>query len=463
MKNFVDICLLAAGKGTRLKLNLSKALLPMRGKLSLDYCLQSCQRFLFEEKIEGHIHLVLAYQKENVETHLKLSYSKHPISSVEQKVINGTGGAIKSFLEGSDLKGDFVLVSCVDTPALGADVYSKLWQEMNEETDLIVATFKIDDPTGYGRLVKSTQGLRIVEEKEASVEQKKINEVNAGVYLFRRDFLEKKISKLTNTNKAGEFYLTDILEHTTKSKACCFSDPRPFVGINTIKELSTVEHFMNKQCLEKHMANGVRLLDPERTWIEDEVVIESGVTIYPDVYLLGKTRISSGVQIEPNVWIKNVIIEKNAQIRSFSHLEDSHVGQSASIGPFARLRPGANIGEDAKIGNFVEIKNATLKKGAKASHLAYIGDAEIGKNTNIGCGVITVNYDGKNKHKTKVGDNSFIGSDCQLVAPITIGDECFVACGSTITKDLENGDFAIGRSQQSTKKGLAKRFLKPST
>jgi bifunctional UDP-N-acetylglucosamine pyrophosphorylase / glucosamine-1-phosphate N-acetyltransferase len=462
MKNFIDICLLAAGKGTRLKLNLSKALLPMRGKLSVDYCLESCKKFLFDEKVGGHVHLVLAYQKESVESHLKSFYNKEDISSVEQKIINGTGGAIKSFLEDSKIKGDFILVSCVDTPALGADVYSKLWQEMNEETDLIVATFKIADPTGYGRIVKSAQGLRIVEEKEADLEQKKINEVNAGVYLFRREFLEKKISKLTNNNKAGEYYLTDILEHTTKSRACCFPDPRPFVGINTIKELSTVEQFMNKQCLEKHMANGVRLLDPERTWIEDQVEIEAGVTIYPDVYLLGKTKISSGVSIEPNVWIKNVIIEKNAQIKSFSHLEDSHVGQAASIGPFARLRPGANIGEEVKIGNFVEIKKATLKKGAKASHLAYIGDAEIGENTNIGCGVITVNYDGKNKHKTVVGDNSFIGSDCQLVAPITIGDECFVACGSTITKDLEKGDFAIARSQQSTKKGLAKRFLKPT-
>lgn len=208
------------------------------------------------------------------------------------------------------------------------------------------------------------------------------------------------------------------------------------------------------------MVDGVRFLNPEQVYIDSDVVIGVGSTIYPGCTLLGKTVIGKAVVIESNCFIKNSTINDNADILAGSYLEEALVGEQASIGPMARLRPGTDIGPEAKIGNFVEIKKSKLARGAKVSHLSYIGDAEIGENSNIGCGFITCNYDGANKHKTKIGSNTFIGSDCQVIAPLEIGNDAFVAAGSTITKNIPDGAFGIARSNQVTKEGAAKRFLK---
>ena len=458
MSKKIEFCILAAGKGSRLKLGLSKALLDVRGKKSLDYTMSEIKKFMTKTACSCETSFVLAYQKKEVESYLLKHYPK--VLSVEQKEINGTAGAVRSFLEEKKPSGDYVIVSCVDTPNLKAEIFETLLTHLEKGLDAVVASFKTPDPFGLGRIERREDGFRIVEEKEASKKQKEIKEVNSGVYIFKTSYLKEQIEKIDNKNASGEFYLTDLFLPGNKTEAICFDEANTFIGVNTLKDLNEVCRVMNKKKIDECLENGVRIMDPARTYIEDDVYIEAGVTIYPDVYLLGDTRVQSGCVIEPNVWLKDVHLENGVQVKGFSHLERALVKARASIGPFARLRPGTEIGEEAKIGNFVEIKKSVLEKGVKASHLTYIGDAQIGENTNIGCGVITVNYDGANKHKTKIGKNSFVGSDCQLVAPVSLGDETFVACGSTITSDLESGDFAIARQKQVTKKGLAKRFLK---
>ena len=233
-----------------------------------------------------------------------------------------------------------------------------------------------------------------------------------------------------------------------------------FVGINDIFQLEKVESQLRTKENNRHKENGVRFIDSSTAYIDMDVEIGAGTTVYPNVLIEGKTEIGEGVMIEPGVVIKNSTIKDFSQIRAYSYLESCIISDTASIGPFARIRPMAIIGAKSKIGNFVEIKKSTLGVGSKVSHLSYIGDAEIGDDTNIGCGFITCNYDGKNKHKTIIGKGSFIGSDSQTVAPVTIGDECFVASGSTINEDMPDGSFAISRGKQVTKDKMAKRFLK---
>ncbi|MDA9189766.1 bifunctional UDP-N-acetylglucosamine diphosphorylase/glucosamine-1-phosphate N-acetyltransferase GlmU, partial [bacterium] len=461
MSKSVNICLLAAGKGTRLKLNLSKALLPIRGKKSIDYLFDAYQEFFLKSGLKGSIGVVLSYQKEKVEDHLNANHKNSSYFTIEQKVVNGTGGAVRDYLQAPESDADYTIVTCVDTPLLDSTFLVDLMEKLDEKQDVVVTSFRTSKPNGYGRIIKEGKNHSIVEHKDASAEQLKISEVNAGVYIFKTSFLKSKIESLTNKNKSGEYYLTDLVAMSNSSKVLCYEDAQIFFGINNIEQLSKVESIMNyKKCLEL-MNDGVIIKDPKRTWIEDGVKIAAGTQIFPDVYIHGNCQIAGNVVIESNCIIKNSKIEESSNIFAFSYLEDSIVGKKSNIGPYARLRPGTIIEKNVKVGNFVEIKKSTLKEGVKASHLSYIGDAEVGENTNIGCGVITVNYDGVNKHKTKIGKNCFIGSDTQLVAPVEIGEECFVACGSTITKDLKNGDLGIARSRQINKEGMAARFLAP--
>ncbi len=257
-----------------------------------------------------------------------------------------------------------------------------------------------------------------------------------------------------------EFYLTDMFQQDFAVACVKFPSETPFLGINTLEQLAQVDKLIRKKNMQKFMVDGIRFLDPDSCYVESGVELGVGSVIYPGVTILGKTKIADYVTIESQCFIKNSIIEDGAEILASSYLENAIVRKDASIGPMARLRTGTDIGQDVKIGNFVEVKNSILHRAAKVSHLSYIGDAEIGENSNIGCGFITCNYDGANKHKTKIGSNTFIGSDCHAIAPIEIGNDAFVAAGSTITKSVPNGGFAIARTQQVTKEGAAKRFLK---
>lgn len=465
MSEKVGIVILAAGQGTRMKINRPKPLVPLLGKCLIDFPIKESLKFLKSKGLEGSLNIVLGHKKEDVEKHLKNSYkeTEEEFNYVFQKEQKGTADALISYFNSSEnaLKNTYTLVECADTPLIEEKDLILLYDKLqNDNLCGIAATFETKNPTGYGRILNSSKGFRIVEEKEATAKEREIEEVNSGLYIFKTSFILEYLEKINNSNSTSEFYLTDLFQMGLNVDTYNFGCVERFVGINDIFQLEKVESQLRTKENNRHKENGVRFIDSSTAYIDMDVEIGAGTTVYPNVLIEGKTEIGEGVMIEPGVVIKNSTIKDFSQIRAYSYLESCIISDTASIGPFARIRPMAIIGAKSKIGNFVEIKKSTLGVGSKVSHLSYIGDAEIGDDTNIGCGFITCNYDGKNKHKTIIGKGSFIGSDSQTVAPVTIGDECFVASGSTINEDMPDGSFAISRGKQVTKDKMAKRFLK---
>lgn len=464
MGDSIGIVILAAGKGTRMKIDTPKALAPALGRPLLDYVVDSSLEFARISSLKAEVGVVIGHRKELLESWHSSHPKKDSLKLAWQKQQNGTADALKACF--NDLphfwNHTYTLVACADTPLITSDEFCRLFDAFRSEPELVgvAATFHTDTPTGYGRIVSGAKGFHIVEEKDCSPEQRKITEVNSGFYILKTAHVKVVLGQISNNNKSGEFYLTDLFQDNFSVKAMKFASETPFLGINTMEQLSSVSTVIRKKKLSQIFAEGVQILSPETTYIESEVSVGVGSVIYPGVTLLGKTVIGKNVTIEPGTLIRNSTIHDNAEILANSHIEEAIVHPEATIGPMARLRPGADIGAEAKIGNFVEVKKSKLAKGVKVSHLSYVGDAEIGENSNIGCGFITCNYDGVNKHKTKIGSNTFIGSDVQAVAPIEIGNDAFVAAGSTITKSIPDGGFGIARSSQVTKEGAAKRFLK---
>ncbi len=464
MSDSIGIVILAAGKGTRMKITTPKALTHALGKPLLDYVVEASLSFASSSKLNAELGVVIGHGKELLETWHANHSSKTFIKLAWQREQKGTADALKSCF--SDLphfwNHEYTLVACADTPLISAEEFSLLFKELTSHPDLVgvAATFEAHNPTGYGRIVRGNEGFRIIEEKDADQIQKGIKEVNSGFYILRTSHVKAVLTTISNDNKAGEFYLTDLFKEEFAVKPVIFPSEDPFLGINTLVQLAEVSGKLRKKKLEELMLSGVQILDPQNCYVESGVSVGIQSILYPGVTLLGKTKIGERSIIESNCFIKNTQIGNDVQVLASSHLEDSSVHDQASVGPMARLRPGSEIGEKAKVGNFVEVKKSILKAGVKVSHLSYIGDAEIGEDTNIGCGFITCNYDGAQKHKTKIGKNSFIGSDCQAIAPISIGDNSFVAAGTTITKDVPAEGFAISRPEIAVKEGMAKRFLK---
>lgn len=456
MSNKLAIVILAAGKGTRLKMDVPKPLAPLHNNTLVDYVIK-------EARDLGDLFLITGHQKELVEEHV---ISRHEgftkDNFILQKEQLGTGHAVQTYFEGNAKSDeyDYTMIMCADTPLLTKSVLSELLEELNQGYDAVVATFNEETPFGYGRIVRGEKGFSIVEEKDATQEQRKITEVNSGLYVFKTSYLKKHLSGLSNDNKSGEFYLTDTVKEGLNVSAKIFSDKNPFMGVNDLFQLSVVERKLkNRNHRLLMMENGVRFIDPAHSYVYTENV-GRGSVIYPNVQIDDKSVIGKNVTIEMGAIVRNSIIEDGAHIKANTYISDSHVHAEAKIGPMAQLRPGSTIGKGSKLGNFVEIKKSVIGEKTSISHLSYVGDAEIGNKVNIGCGFITCNYDGANKHKTVIGDGSFIGSDSQMIAPINIGKECYVASGSTINKDLKDGDFAIAREKQVTKEGMAKRFIK---
>lgn len=460
----IGIIILAAGKGTRMKVDTPKALSMCLGKSLLDYVTEAAISFANSSELQAEIGVVVGHRKELLEEWWNHHELKDTIKLAWQKTQNGTADAVKACF--NDLPQfwnyEYTLVACADTPLITQNEFNELFKQFRLHPELVgvAATFEAQNPTGYGRIVKSEKGFHIVEEKDADQKQKSITEVNSGFYILKTSHVKEVLGKIDNKNKSGEFYLTDLFQDNYSVKPIKFESEKPFLGINTLEQLAQVEAILLETKLRDLMLSGVRLIQPKNIHIDQDVKIEAGTTIYPFTTILGKTSIGANVVIESGCFIQNTKIENDAEILANTCLEQAIIHSRAHVGPMARLRPGSIIGPEAKIGNFVEVKKANLAKGAKVSHLSYIGDAEIGENTNIGCGFITCNYDGVNKHKTKIGSNSFIGSDCQAIAPIEIGNDAFIAAGSTISKNVPDGAFAIARGQQTTKEGAAKRFLK---
>ncbi|MCX8084315.1 MAG: bifunctional UDP-N-acetylglucosamine diphosphorylase/glucosamine-1-phosphate N-acetyltransferase GlmU [Calditerrivibrio sp.] len=434
----LKVIILAAGKGTRMKSELPKVLFKVAGKPMIDYVLESAKSLAPEEII-----VVIGSGADLLKEHLR----DEKVTFVLQEEQLGTGHAVLQAEEHFRNFDGYVLILCGDMPLVKKETLKKFIETASEK-ELSFISVKVDNPKGYGRVVRSASGsiLEIVEEKDADEEIKRIKEINTGIYLVRGDVLVKRLRHITNDNAQKEYYLTDIIKDG--SNAYTADDEQEFLGINDRRALAEASRYIYKKINDQHMLNGVTIIAPDMTFIDVDVSIEKDVIIYPNTYLEGKTEIKSGSVIYPGVRIVNSVIEEDCTIKDNTLIESSFVGRGSSVGPMAHLRPESRLLGDNKIGNFVETKKIVFGKGSKASHLTYLGDADIGSNVNVGCGTITCNYDGISKHKTIIGDNVFVGSDVQFVAPVRVGDGALIAAGSTITKDVPPDALAITRAEQ---------------
>lgn len=435
--------ILAAGKGTRMKSELPKVIHEVNGIPMISKIIKVLEILKPEENI-----LILGHKKEEV-----LKVVGEDADYVVQTEQLGTGHAVlqaKDKLE--DYDGD-VMVLCGDTPLLREETLEELYK-FHRDTDSVttILTSIYNNPFSYGRIVKENGLVKaIVEEKEADAEIKKIKEVNAGVYCFKGRELFDALSKITNNNEKGEYYLTDVIGiqvgEGKKVQSFVLNDNIEILGVNSKVELAQASKVLRDRKNIELMEKGAILIDPSAVYAEEDVKVGRDTVIYPGVVLQGKTVIGDNCQILGTTRIIDSTLGDNIKVES-SVIEESILEEGVTVGPFAHLRPKSHLKEKVHIGNFVEIKKSTLEKGVKAGHLTYLGDAQIGEDTNIGAGTITCNYDGKNKFKTVVGKNSFIGSDSMLVAPVIIGENALVGAGSVITKDVPDNSLAVSRSKQ---------------
>lgn len=447
--------ILAAGEGTRMKSDIPKTLHKVCGKEMIKYVIEAAENSGIEKNI-----VVLGHGKEKVGHNIK----DMNVTTVEQPIGEGapygTGFAVMVAL---DFINDYdtVIILCGDGPLIRKETLQAFMKyHENKGYAASVMTAYPDNPKGYGRIVRNDDIIvNIIEEKDASEEVRKIREINTGIYCFSGKILKYALSKIDTDNSQGEYYLPDTIKVLNNENhrigGWVLEDSTDMKAVNDRVQLAEVTKIMQERINKKLMLSGVTMIDPEHTYIEDSVVVGNDTVIYPGTVLEGKTIIGSHCTIGPNTRIIDSTVRNNVTIES-SKVIEAVIDDGTTVGPFAYLRPGTNLGKNVKIGDFVEVKKSTIGDNSKSSHLAYIGDAEVGKDVNIGCGVVFVNYDGKNKHKTIVGDGAFIGSNSNLVAPVNVHQGGYVACGSTITDDVEEGDLAIARARQVNKKGLGK-------
>lgn len=434
--------ILAAGKGTRMKSELPKVIHKVNGVPMIKKIID----ILDELKVQENI-LILGHKKEEILNVIG------DVSYVVQNEQLGTGHAIMmAEPKLKDFQGN-ILVVCGDTPLLKVETLKKMYEfHMKSRATTTLLTSIYENPFGYGRIVKENGKIvSIIEEKEASEQEKKIQEINAGVYCFNSKELWETLKKIDNKNEKGEYYLTDIISIQVKEnknvETYLLEDNLEVLGINSKVELAQANIILRERKNNNLMKDGVILIDPNNTYIEENVKIGRDTVIYPGALIQGKTTIGENCTILGNTRIIDCEIGNSIKIES-SVLEESILDDFVTIGPFAHLRPKTHLKEKVHVGNFVEVKKSTLEKGVKVGHLTYLGDAIIGENTNIGAGTITCNYDGKNKFKTIIGKDSFIGSNTMLVAPIKIEDCGMTAAGSVITKDVPSKSLAVARSKQ---------------
>ena len=440
--------ILAAGEGTRMRSKTPKVLHKVCGKPVLEYVLEASRGAGIEKNI-----VIVGHGSEAIKEYFKEKEVIFKEQPTGEDAPYGTGYAVMQGID--EVKDeDTVIILCGDAPLIRKESI-RLLMDYHKKEGLYgtVLTTLLDDASGYGRIKRDDSGnvSKIVEEKDATESEKEIKEINSGVFCFNGKVLRTFLEKLDNDNSQNEYYITDIIgilrQEGYSLGAFIIEDASEIHGINAREQLSLSEKLMKQRINSFHMSEGVTLIDPENTYIEDGVIIGQDTIIYPGALLEKSTVIGEDCIIKGNSRIANSKIGNSVTIES-SVIEDSFIEKGSSIGPNAHLRPKSVIGEDVHIGNFVEVKNAKIGANSKAGHLAYIGDAIVGKNVNIGCGVIFVNYDGKEKFKTTVGDNSFIGSNSNLVAPLKVNDWGYVAAGSTITKEVEEGSLSIGRATQ---------------
>ncbi len=450
----IHAVVLAAGQGTRMKSKLYKVLHPVCGKPMVQHVVDT----LAEMRVEDVV-VVVGHGADAV----RATLSDRVTYALQQEQL-GTAHAVSQAVPFLEDKHGTTFILYGDVPLLSSETLTSLLEyHLQQQAAATVLTATLADPTGYGRIIRDDAGdvLRIVEHKDATQEERAIREINTGIYCFDNQKLLTALAQVKNDNAQGEYYVTDCVgilrEAGEKVAAFVAVDPDETMGVNDRAQLSEAEAYMRKRINVRHMKNGVTIIDPASTYIEADVTIGQDTVIQPGTHLRGRTSIGADCVIGPQADLTDVQVDDGVAI-SYSVLVDSLVAKEATVGPFAYVRPGSEIGANVKIGDFVELKNAKIGKGTKVPHLSYVGDAEIGEGVNIGCGTITVNYDGAKKHKTIVGDGSFIGCNTNLVAPVTVGRNAYVAAGSTINQNVPDDALAIARERQVNKLGYANKL-----
>lgn len=438
--------ILAAGQGTRMKSGTSKVLHEIFHKPLVYYPIEAARYAGAQE-----VCLVVGHKSEEV-----MKTFGDTVKYALQAERLGTGHAV---MQAMDFIGDDgeILVLYGDTPLITAQTIEKMLAFHRKKKNAVtVLSALVDDPTGYGRIVRdeSKHFVKIVEQKDATDEEKRITEINGGMYVFEAKHLKSALSKITNNNKQQEYYLTDTIEILLHEgynvDAIAIMNPDDILGVNSREQLAQATAIMKQRINRKHMDNGVTLIDPHHTYIDPEVEIGQDTVIEPGCIIEGNTSIGEKCLIGYNTKIRNCKVGNSVAIES-SMLIDSQIDEGCHIGPFAYIRPNSHIGAKVKIGDFVEIKNATIGEGTKVSHLTYIGDADVGCDVNFGCGTVVVNYDGEKKHRTIIKDHAFIGCNTNLVSPVVIEENVYTAAGSTITQDVPKNSLAIARARQEIK------------
>ncbi len=457
----IHVVVLAAGKGTRMKSQVPKVLHGISGFSLIERVLRTADALT-----PASVTLVVGHGADEVKGSLS---SRANVQFVVQEQQLGTGHALlqaRPILEG---KSGVVILLSGDVPLLTSNTLRSLIETHTQcEAAATVVTANMPRPFGYGRIVRTNGRIaKIVEERDASPAQKKITEINSGIYAFDLAPLFGALDSVGTSNNQGEYYLPDLVAIYRKQKRTVATwtveHAEEIRGINSRTELAEVSAMVRQQKNEELMAAGVTLIDPATTYVDSDVVIGADTVIHPCVFLEGSTKIGAACEIHSGTRIVNSTIGDRVCVRNHTVVTDSTVEAGSFIGPFAHIRPGSQVGEGAHIGNFVELKKTSMGKGSKANHLAYLGDSTIGAATNVGAGTITCNYDGEKKHQTTIGDNVFVGSNSTLVAPITLADGAYIAAGSTVTKDVPAGALGVGRARQENKEGWReKRRQKPS-
>lgn len=444
--------ILAAGQGTRIKSNLPKVLHKVCGKEMVNHVIDTMRTAKIDD-----INVIIGKGAELV----KSSTMSRNVSYSLQEEQLGTGHAVKCAIDFLKDKKGIVGIFAGDAPLIKSNTIEELFDTHIKNNNMAtLLTSIVNDPTGYGRVVRSgDEVIKIVEHKDCNEEELKINEMNAAIYCFDIESLLAALEKLSNNNSQGEYYLTDvigILKEEGKKVGALSIDYEETIGVNSRVQLAEAEEILRNRINKKHMENGVTLIDPKSIYIGSDVEIGKDTIIYPGNVIEGNSKIGEEVTLYPNSRISNSIISNNVEIQS-SVIIDSEIGEKTTVGPFAYIRPQSIIGKNARIGDFVEIKKSTIGNNTKVSHLTYIGDAEVGEGCNFGCGTVVVNYDGKNKHKTTIGNNSFIGCNTNLVSPVNVGDNSYIAAGSTITNDVNDSELAIARAKQRNIQGWVEK------
>ena len=450
----LHVVVLAAGKGTRMKSRMPKVLHEAAGLPLIDHVLRTANRLN-----PASIVVIVGHQADAIRLTLG---ERLGLAFASQEPQLGTGHAL---LQAEPLlkraTGTLVLLSG-DVPLLRSETVKALVRTHNERSAAAtVLTALVDHPDGYGRIVRSAGEISaIVEHKDASPSERDIREINSGIYAFDIAPLFESLRAIGSSNAQGEYYLPDLVKiyrgRGLTVETVRLDHPEEILGVNSRKELADVGTILKARKNDELMAAGVTLVDPASAYIDPDVTIGEDTIVHPGVFLEGKTRIGSRCEIHSGVRLVNSTVDDEAVIHNFCVIIDSHIAAGAQVGPFAHLRPHSQVGEQAKVGNFVELKKTVLGRGSKASHLTYLGDTTVGENVNIGAGTITCNYDGTTKNPTVIEDGAFIGSDSQLIAPVRIGKDAYVAAGSSITEDVPAESLAIGRGKQVNKPGWTK-------